>query len=365
MGEFGWTLREAIHVLAHLRGDTKPDGTWMENRTKVMYHNQSAAVELTYALVFDTPIDVTNKERGRPGEPDTYYGTELKSTSYLGSPVLRTPWLGNEALRMDETLAVMLAAVFIEPVPYGFLASSTNTHPEDKWAGSPSLIVLVGWEAIDYITHMPLGAYLRNERSPVNYVMRGGAMLPPDTHWAYLALAKRDRPPPETGPGCRWRYVREWLQSDDYKALRAQTPGLPCRECYLINKDTEGAPKRPRTVKPDVPRNKLPPEHLEFEEDLDKCMALSQKAIDEYEPLYYSKVNYPRLTRAERKRGHKAKEKEAKVAGQRARALQMAIRKVKGLSSGRFTPLQEEVYEQYKTEQRDERKRRRSADLGD
>lgn len=350
MGEFGWTLREAAHVLGHLRGDSKPERTWILDRSKTGWHNSAALVELAYGLLFDVPIDVTDKDRGRPGEPDTYYGVELKSSSYVGNPLMRLPMDTREAPRVDETLAVMLFAVFTEPVPYGFLAK-TGHRPEDRWSGGPSLVACVGWETIDYITHMPVGEFKRNDKSPKDYVMRGVDMLPPEDHWAYLALAKRDRPPPPTGPGSRWRYVREWLASEEYQALRAVTPPLPCEHCYMVNGDTEGAPVRPRGPHPKGPKKRWPPIWKTYYAELDQCIELGKKAVAEYEPLYYSRVDYPKPDDKKRRAAHNKKMKAIKAKASDLKALRRAQAKMSGKMHGALTERQYALYEQSKMEQ--------------
>lgn len=354
MGDFGWTIREAAHVLAHLRADIKPSTSWIDERNKVGWHNTAALTEIAYGLLFDVPIDVTAKDRGRPGEPDTYYGVELKSSTYVQSPMIRMPINGREAARPDETLAVMLFGVFVEPVPYGLFTRSTAHRPEDRWACGPSLIACVGWECMDYISHMPLGKFAENAKSPVNYVLRGLDLLPPEDHWAYLALAKRDRPPPDTGPGSRWRYVRDWIESEEYQELRARTPALPCEQCYLINRETDGAPKHPRGKRPKVPKARLPAEWKLYDEEIDHCLMLIEKSVAEYEPLYYSRTGYPKLDRKKRRAAHNKKLKELAAEFADAKLLEGAMAKMSGKRKGNLTSRQLKRYEQYKSEQKND-----------
>lgn len=351
MGDFGWTIREAAHVLAHLRGDPKPPRSWITDRNKLGWHNISALTELAYGLLFDVPIDVTDKNRGRPGEPDTYYGVELKSSTYMQSPILRMPINGREAARVDETLAVMLFAAFIEPVPFGLSSRSTAHRPEDRWANGPSLVACVGWEGIDYLAHMPLGKFSANEHSPVDYAMRGQDLLTPDDHWAYLALAKQDRPPPDTGPGSRWRYVRDWLKSDEYLELRARTPGLPCIQCYVINDDTEGAPKRPKGLRPKASKKRMPAPWKAYDSEIDHCMLLIGKSVAEYEKLYYSRNDYPKLNPKKRKTAWNKKMAALAKGFSEAKALAGAKAKQSGKRSGALTERQLKALRKAKEEQ--------------
>lgn len=339
MGHFGWTLLEAAHVLGHLRGDGKPNA-----ELYIEYHFQAAVMELTYAVLFDVPINATAKEDGEPGMPDTYYGVELKSSTYMEGPLLRVPITGNEALRVDDTLAVMLGAVLVEPVPYAYVSGTDMVDRNDIWAGTPSLVALVGWECPDFITHGPVCEY--NNR--INYAIQGADLLPPSSHWAYLALAKKHLPPPKTGPGQRWRYVHEWLASDDYKKLRAETPGLPCKTCYMVNQKTDGAPKRPRSKHPRGPKKHWPKPWLDYHTEKYKCADIGKKAVEAYEPIYYSGVDLPRLDPKKRLAANNKRVRLRKASFSRAKRLERAIARAEGKDPKPMTDAQMRLYEEYK-----------------
>lgn len=344
MGVFGWTVREAIHVLAHLRADCRQSNSWVRERNKIASSNVTAALEIAYAIIYDVPLNVTSRENEPQGTPETYYGVRLMASTQVKTPVLRIPWIGGDALRVDSALAAMLGAVFIEPVPYGFLASSTNCYPEDIWSMGPSLIALVGWESVDYITHMPLGSLSRNANSSVDYVVRGEALLPPATHWAYLALGNKDRDKPDTDSSSTWMYFKDWLSSDEYQDLRAQTPDLPCKHCYSVNQDTDGAPKRPHGKHPKGPERTWPLAWREYYADIDRCLGFIRKAVDAYQPMYYSGVDLRRLDRKKRQAAHNKKLKHISVALSDKRNLDIAIRKVKGRMDGALTERQRKLY---------------------
>ncbi|GAG27616.1 unnamed protein product, partial [marine sediment metagenome] len=208
----GWFLLEAAHVLAHMRGDIKPSYRgYSKQHSKTSGHIQKSIGELITALAYDVPLDTGLRDDGKPAEPDMpHYGIEIKTSSRFNLPYLRAPWDNREALRFDETLAVINAGVFIQPHPYGFNTGSMKHHRRDRWCCLPSMVVIAGWETVDVITHQPLVSARPNKmKSPVCYGVHPSDMMSPDLLWAYLALGHEAKGMAETDE--RYRYVGEWL----------------------------------------------------------------------------------------------------------------------------------------------------------
>jgi hypothetical protein len=335
--DFSFDLLEMAHVMAH---------QYDEVRSEHRYHSQylgrtagryrGALAEIVHAIMYGLPIDVSLRDRGKPGEPDTYYKTELKSTTDFRNPVLRLPWKTAESARPDDTLSVALNAIFIQPHPHGFTTGTGAYELDDMWCCSPTIIALTGWEGIDFITHQAVGYNPYDRRRKGSYVVPAPDLLPPDTYWAYLALAQRtDRGdgaplfiPPDQAvaattaaiqraaqaeeailadtrlgrqeqeervlqawqaerPNIRWVYPHDWLSTGHYRWLYAQTPSLPCKYCIDINRHAEGAPERPKGHRPKGKRKDWPQDWIRWEQDLSKILAIVKNAVVAYERKRY------------------------------------------------------------------------------
>jgi hypothetical protein len=349
---FAWDLLEMSHTMAH---------QYDEVRSGYRHHSQflgrtagryrGALAEIVHAIMYGLPIDVSLRDRNKPGEPDTYFGTELKSTTNFRHPVIRLPWKTREAPRPDSALSVALAAIFIQPHPHGFTTGTGEFELEDMWCCSPSVVALVGWEGIDMITHQEVGYNMFDRKRKGNYVIPADDLLPPAEYWAYLALAMRTGrgdsvplfEPPEQAvarsmaaiaraeqaeaqtranarlsaeeletaidkvwqaerPNIRWVYPREWLATGHYRWLYVHTPPLPCKFCLDINHNAEGAPERPKGKRPTGARKTWPKDWVRWEQDLTKIRAIVRNAVVSYESKRYG-TKTARIRRRARTQG--------------------------------------------------------------
>lgn len=309
-----WKLFEAAHVLAHLRADNKSDKrkyAAVMGRTSGRF--MEAVSEIAVSILYDLPMDVSDKMAGRVAEPDLYYLTELKTSSHIRTGAIRLPCSNNEAPRFDRTLSAMLVTVLIEPPPAGFINGRMTWSEHDRWTGLPTLAIVAGWEGIDFITHQVLGNI---PNSPINYITRCEDLLTPDTYWYYLWLARQARTlsgeplfeDPRVAaarPSSRWRYIDDWLVSKEYAVLLAETPPLPCKTCMQINTHAEGAPKRPRGPRPDT-KEEASPEWLAWWKAEKDIYEIAKNAVEFYESLWYGGAVAIR-NRKDRKRSHNAK----------------------------------------------------------
>jgi len=289
----GWKILESAHALAHQRADHKrsmakgPGAT----RAKAAGNFQRYVSEQVFAWAYGIPFDVSEREDGNPGEPDfKHYGIELKSSSTYGNPMLRIPWDGREALRVDETLIVASAGVFIEPHPYGFEKGTRDWSQRDRWCCKPSAVILPGWAGVDFITHQMLGVNnFKQKDTPICYMVNPLDLLAPDLLGAYLKQTHDEIGEPslldDNGKQVRW-YVEDWLESDELRKLLAETKPLPCRDCLMINHKTRGAPMRPAGWEPRERLDEGKAQHLEwieYNEQLDAIHATIKRGTIFYE----------------------------------------------------------------------------------
>ena len=309
-----WKLLEAAHVLAHLRADSKSEHRkYATIMGRTSGRLMEAVSEIAVSILYDLPMDVSDKMAGTVAEPDLYYLTELKTSSHIRTGAIRLPCINNEAPRFDRTLSAMLVNVLIEPPPAGFINGRMTWEEHDRWTGLPTLAIVAGWEGIDFITHQVLG---RIPNSPINYITRCEDLLPPETYWYYLWLGRQARTAASepmfedprvaaARPDSRWRYIDDWLASKEYAALLQQTPPLPCKTCMQINTNAEGAPKRPRGPRPNA-GDEASPEWLAWWQAENEIYEIAKNAVESYESLWYGGAVAIRNRKA-RKRAHNAK----------------------------------------------------------
>jgi len=302
----GWKILEAAHVLAHHRGDHKTSySQWTYDHSRTGGHYQGGLAEIMVSIAYDIPLDVSDKQMGIKGDPDTYYRAEVKSSSRFRLPLIKMPWKGGEAPRFDAMLAVLDTGVFIEPHPYSVISKTGQYSMEDRWCCQPTIVVIAGWESIDFIMHQALGSLhdtSRDPNAPMDYVVHPADLLGPDLFWGYLALGYRRYGVPV--PDERWQYFHEWIESDHYKGLLAETPPLPCNECMRINSRALGAPQRPEGPRP---KGKMPPVWKKYYDERRTILKTVEKAIESYEALCYGSQQGCLTGRRGRKAGYKAK----------------------------------------------------------
>ena len=257
--EDGWFWLEIAHAIAHFGGDDKASSTrWSKGAvdSKTVGWLQGTIAKMAVAWFYDLPMDTCPMSEGIYAEPDfPSVGLEVKSSSFYDTPFLRVPWDNNEALRFDETLAVMSVGLFVEPHPFGFITGTLEAEPGDRWACVPTIAIISGWETPDVITHQPLVSRKPwDKREPICYGVHPRDLLSPDLFWGYLKLwSKRQvdmgRSPVPLSDTRRMR-MHELMFSPTFERLIANSPPLPCRECMMWNPKTDGVPKRPRGVPP-------------------------------------------------------------------------------------------------------------------
>lgn len=322
--EGGWTLLEAAHVLAHLQGDTRADSRKFGFAdSKTSGHWRAELAKLLVALEFDIPIDTMPGDYGKPGTPDfPSCGLEVKTSSWFDAPYMRAPWASREALRFDETLALMVAGVYIEPHPYGHTSATMQWRPRDRWSCAPTIVALAGWDAVDVITHQPLVSVKPENRSiPVCYGEHPYDLMPPQTLWAYLALCRRRgllKEPEQLNEACampgRYRYVYDWLNSKAFTAALMRTPPLPCKYCSRPNAKAEKAPRRPKgkvpTVQPKLIYGKAAEEWQAWETynaAMEAIRGIIQRAVEPFEARRYGGRLRSNRIRRQRNSGYKAR----------------------------------------------------------
>lgn len=325
----GWKMLEGAHALAHRVGETKPR-EWkkaMFHAGKTYFHTQRFLAQMCVCRAYGLPFDVWCLDEGLKGMPDvTQYGIEIKSSSYFRSPIIKLPTTNGEAARPDQTLAVVSAGVYIEPHPRGFTEQTGLWKEVNRWACSPTVVVIAGWELIDVVTHQVLcSSDPEDGREPVCYGMSPADLQAPDTFWAYLRYAAEHRGMPAVDNKRYW-YVDEWLESDDYKNLLSITPPLPCMNCMRLNMRAEGAPQKPQGKMPE-PRtadsfrkwklgdpkykaaNDNEEEWLRWELDMQRVHTIVEDAVEYYEARLYGHVKSAAM-RALRKSGYKKRLKD-------------------------------------------------------
>lgn len=244
----GWKMVEGAHALAHRVAEMKP----RETKKKMLYaggthfHMQRFLAQMCVCRAYGLPLDVLCLDEGKPGTPDVaQYGIEIKSSSYFRTPVLKLPAMNREAPRPDETLAVVTTGVFIEPHPHGFTNDTQTWKEINRWACTPSVVIVAGWELMDVISHQPFCATDPLDKGePVCYGMSPSEMQSPESFWAYLRYAYENRGAPAVDNKRYW-LVEDWLNSDDYAAAVGCSPPLPCWNCLRMNMHADGAPRRP------------------------------------------------------------------------------------------------------------------------
>jgi len=323
----GWLFLEGAHILAHKCGDTKTNTRKFGfEDSKTAAHLRTKLAQMIFAWVFDLPIDTDPRDEGRPGEPD-FKGchTEFKTSTWFDIPFMRCPWNNREALRFDDTLAVIDAGVFIEPHPYGFTTGTLDHMPHDRWSCSPTMVVIAGWETVDVITHQPLVAINPDSKFvPVCYGMHPMDLMPPDLFWAYLALCKRsgqykdaDQLNEECGQPNRYRYVMDWLSSPEFMDDLRRTPSFPCEDCARANSKADGAPRRPRgRIPKKKPTSMYGPdalrwqEWLTYETEMTAIRGIIQNAVEPFEARLWGGRLISNRLRKERKRGNRVRMKD-------------------------------------------------------
>ena len=340
----GWKIREAIHALGHLTGDTRP----REHRSDLVYagrtgfREQQFLAQIAVCLAYGLPFDTWMLEEGHKGEPDIFqYGLEVKSSSNFRNPVLLLPCCSPEAARPDETVALVSVGIYIEPHPAALTQGTDRWQEINRFCCTPTAAVIAGWECIDVVTHQAIcAARPGTENELLCYGMAPQDLQGADTLPALLAQAIQARGLPRVDNQRYW-YVDEWLESKAFEALLDRTPPVPCLDCMRFNMRAEGAPRRPFSEPPEKPltrqehqevllgKRQLSPEDQEWfdwEIQLTKARDLIESAVVFYETTLTKNRRQVRLRRMRRRANHKRKLKDLegirKLEGAVKRALQ-------------------------------------------
>ena len=320
--QYGWRILEAAHALAHLRGDAKP-----KRRTigHALSQGETAGNfigfigEIVYSILYDVPLDTSDRRNGDPGEPDSCYGVEIKTSATFIDPVLKIPIKNREALQPDRTNAVVQMTVHVDPHPSAYEAYVDKPGPHDHWCCMPTIVGVAGWECVDVITHQPIAQDHRdgkpNPKAPKLYTMRAADLMEPGMFWGYLKGGRDYYGEPPVGG--RWQYFHDWIESDAYQELLACTPPLICAECLNFVR-TEAAPRRPFAMeKPELTawnkdayeRDMARWEENELRKDnIKRVTSLVNQAVESYEKInvYKNRAEMTR-TRRNRRKAHKAR----------------------------------------------------------
>ena len=259
----GWQLLEVAHVLAHLRGDDKLAWRrWATDMSQTAGHLVGALANVIVSQVFGLPLNIIKDPTaglGKEGLDIATYGVDIRASGRFTFPVFRVPWCSNESPRPDCTRAYLHVAVYSQPVPHTYAMEGTDTSDFDRWGCTPTIVAIVGWEAVDYITHATLTAFNPADADQqILYTVHPADLLPPDTFWAFLAEGNARVGAPKYNPD--FVDVQEWVAGKvrdrhgrTFLNLLAETPCLPCPACKTFNQTDPH-----RIVRPDgfMPRQK-------------------------------------------------------------------------------------------------------------
>lgn len=308
--KFGWKILEAAHVLGHYRGDVRAhffEKEWAPNTGPTAGDFIGALGEIVFSLMFDIPMDVSQRENNDPGEPDFQHGIEVKTSTTFLEPVLKLPWNNRETPQPDRTLAVCQMTAYVEPHPRCYENQTEWLLPNDHWCCVPTIIGFAGWECMDVIAHQPLGqAHLfngaMNHKAPLQYVMRGNDLMEPSLFWAYLKTGHETLGPMVTDQ--RWQYFHDWVETPQYKELQRSVSGLVCADCLSFVKSD----KAPRFPRPGVKKEDHDyKEQQQRAEDVRRVAKLVNTAVLTHEGRQvYGSVSEAVKTRRARKAAHAA-----------------------------------------------------------
>lgn len=336
MGEEGWWLAELAHTLAHYRADFKRISVGpAQIPSRTFGRLQQAMGLIAVSHFFGLPMFVGEEIDDTRAYPYfRQYGVDVKTTSEFGHPTLMEPCTGNEAPRFDTTVATVMVAVRIEPPPMASHMGGTEHQLADRWAGFPTMAAIIGWERMDVLTHQPLASYYpRDPKAKKCYAIHPADLMPPDTFWNFLALARRARGLPISDS--QNMTVQEWRQSPEFALRFNETPPRPCNECLGWQKRSEAAKKRPRDNAPDFQKREYKTEMLRFRK-------VVRKAELEYQVRVYGSTAARNRINKQRRAAHKVK-----LQRDRDRKL-LSDAKAKVEHSKQLTPRQQKRYKQYR-----------------
>ena len=326
-GEMGWLFLEAAHAIAHLRCDHMHESPAF--RVIIQKAMCTALASLLHGCLFDVPVYI--------GKSDAF-GTKLAwpntgfSVADVNNPVLQMRKTGLWSPVPDSACIQALWLYHVEPVPESYITKTVKPGTNDEWSGMPTIMAFAGWDGIDSIIH----ARTKISGSTEYYAMHAGDLISPQkfVHALELAGWPNKHPEPETG----WVNVPSWIKSKEFLKLVIETPSFPCKDCYMINQKTPGAPKRP----PETSEKAL----KAYEKSRDECIDIARKAVVEHEAEFYLAAKLPRPRREIRdKKNAKRRQKFDRELTNSRR-----IERIKAKINGKVkTPLTEKEREMLKT----------------
>lgn len=302
--ESGWDILEAAHAWAH-RANA---GCEIVDRPAsfegaLSDELASALSAIVTAIVYDLPIRLDSK----PGLFEVGGGIVVRASTRYLDPVMLVPWMMNRAPVMDRTVAVVLAAVYLDTMSREYVNRGGNYGPEapavdagDRWGCSPTIVTLAGFECVDTLLHSPiaLAKCCDSRERAVHYRRHVTDMLPMSDMWAHLwgaeAAGFKD------GDG-EWMYVPEFLRSPELSKMLSESPSLPCRHCMAFTRSTRSAPPRPESEYVyGVKLKQMPEEWQRWHKAIAHARTHITAAVSEYERQRYgrSRAKKRRLERA-------------------------------------------------------------------
>lgn len=244
-------LLRLAHDMAHTRMLTAPGNGFAVQYGWLTHLFLQAAAEVAVAKVYNLPF-VPHSDFPLP------YGIVVCPTlrcSFTGSeqPVLQLPCLKPDDDWLDRIVAGVCVALEIGPDPVMAIdrGRTTGDPANDRWAYTPVLAHVVGWETLLALAPAPV---CRRERlGPRDWSTERNAalsihnadLLPPASLTWLLAMANDAKVTPSDSARpldkCQ-------LQADEW------TPELPCHLCSSINRETEGGIEKPAGGRPSLVR---------------------------------------------------------------------------------------------------------------
>jgi hypothetical protein len=322
-GEMGWLFIEAAHALAHLRCDHMHDSPAF--RTIIQKTMCTALASLLHGCLFGVPVYVGK---------DNAFGTQLAwprtgfSVSDINNPTLQMRKVGWGSPVPDSACIQALWLYHVEPVPESYITKTVKTGTNDEWSGIPTIMAFAGWDGLDSIIH----SRTKISGNAEYHFMHAGDLISPERFVHALELAGWPEKNFELDEN--WVSVPNWIKSKEFLNLVSETPSIPCRDCYIVNQRTPGAPHRP-------------PEAAEkawktYEKGRDECIAIARKAASKYEISAYYMARLPRPKRdvRDRKNAQRRKEFDRKTSDRKK------IERIKAKVNGQIkTPLTEKERE--------------------
>jgi len=323
MGAFGWMLAESAHALAHMRCDK--DFEFESFRPVIQKAMCTALASLLHGILYDVPVYIGPNHQGHAlAWPGTGF-----ATADFKFPVMQVRKNGTGSLEPDEVCVECLYLFHVEPVPESFITKTDIRGVNDEWSGLPTIMAFAGWDGIDSLIHGRSKIQGRMEY----HILHAGDLIEPKLFAE--AIQNTDIPKPE-GPD--WVDVRKWIGSKEWLDLVSETPPLPCRDCYMINRSTPGAPvKREFGKMKDM-----------FDKLRDECIAITETRASRFELGCYVSAQIKRPKREDRIRKNAKRRKALKRAASEADRIRVIKRKVSGEFKSPLTEHQRKIYEEMK-----------------